>query len=288
MIGGIIGDIVGSVYEGKQWNKRDLPLFQTFPFEDVSDLLKNTKWVRTTPGWTDDSLCSLALFSAYKHKRSPVDEMVRLCKKHANEATGFGGNFTKWLDNPIPYESYANGSIMRIGFVNHLNLSFQEKLDLVYDNTIISHNHEDSIKAVIDFVTLIENIKDKTLEDKKLAISSYLHDTNWNETVESLHAKKVFDMNALVTFKQALTVVLESNSFEEVLKLACYVGGDTDTIACVAGNVAEHLWAIPMNFLILVFDTFYNKEVNDNELFELVDTFILNYSNAQVKQEDDE
>lgn len=288
MIGGIIGDIVGSVYEGKQWNKRDLSLFQTFPFEEVSDVLKNTKWVRTTPGWTDDSLCSLALFSAYHNKRSPVDEMVRLCKKHANEATGFGGNFTKWLDNPVPYGSYANGSIMRIGFVNHLNLSLQEKLDLVYDNTIISHNHEDSIKAVIDFVTLVEEIKDKNLTDKKAAILSYLHSVNWNETVESLHAKKVFDMNALVTFKQALTIVLESHSFEDVLKLSCYVGGDTDTIACVAGNIAEHLWDIPMNFVMLVFDTFYDKEVDDRELFELVNTFILNYSNTQVKQEDDE
>lgn len=80
MIGGIIGDIVGSVYEGKQWDKRDLELFQAFPFTDVSDILKNTKWVRTTPGWTDDSLCILALFSAYINKLSPVSELVRCCK----------------------------------------------------------------------------------------------------------------------------------------------------------------------------------------------------------------
>lgn len=235
MIGGIIGDIVGSVYEGKQWDKRDLELFQAFPFTDVSDVLKNAKWVRTTPGWTDDSLCTLALFSAYINKLSPVSELVRCCKKYATAATGFGGNFTKWLDNPVPYGSYANGSIMRIGFINHLDIPLQDKLDLAYDYTVISHNHEDSTTAVLDFVLLIEEIKDLTLLEKKAGIASYLKAVNWTETVETLHDKKVFDMNALVTFKQALTIVLESNSFEEVMKLSCYVGGDTDTIACVAG-----------------------------------------------------
>lgn len=287
MIGGIIGDIVGSVYEGKQWNRRDLELFQTFPFNDVSDVLKNTKWVRTTPGWTDDSLCSLALFSAYYYKRNPVEELIRLCKKHANEATGFGGNFTKWLDNPVPYGSYANGSIMRIGFVNHLNLTFQEKLDLAYDNTIISHNHDDSVKAVLDFVQLIENLKLLDIEEQKNIISNYLEKEDWHETVQSLHDKKTFDMNALITLKQALTIVLESNSFEDVLKLSCYVGGDTDTIACVAGNIAEHLWQIPFNLIELVFDTFFESSSEERELFDLVGLFILRYSNAQVKQEND-
>ena len=283
MIGGIIGDIIGSVYEGKQWDKRDLPLFQPFPFSDVSDVLKNTKWVRTTPGWTDDSLCTLALFSAYINKRSPVDELVRLCKKNATESTGFGGNFTKWLDNPVPYGSYANGSIMRIGFINHLDLTRQEKLDLVYDYTIISHNHDDSIKAVLDFVILIEEIKHLPLEEKKAAISSYLKAVEWNETVETLHNKKSFDMNALVTFKQALTIVLESNSFEEVMKLSCYVGGDTDTIACVAGNIAEHLWAIPTDLFNYMFDIFYTNKVDEMELFGLINLFILKYSTTVVK-----
>lgn len=283
MIGGIIGDIIGSVYEGKQWDKRDLELFQTFPFTDVSDVLKNTKWVRTTPGWTDDSLCTLALFSAYINKLSPVSELIRCCKKYANEATGFGGNFTKWLDNPVPYGSYANGSIMRIGFINHLDIPLQDKLDLAYDYTVISHNHEDSTTAVLDFVLLIEEIKDLTLPEKKAAITSYLKAVNWTETVETLHDKKVFDMNALVTFKQALTIVLESNSFEEVMKLSCYVGGDTDTIACVAGNIAEHLWTIPTDLVDYLFDVFYTDKIEEIELFGLINLFILNYSTFAVK-----
>lgn len=286
MIGGIIGDIVGSVYEGKQWDKRDLELFQAFPFTDVSDVLKNTKWVRTTPGWTDDSLCTLALFSAYINKLSPVSELVRCCKKYATDATGFGGNFTKWLDNPVPYGSYANGSIMRIGFINHLDIPLQDKLDLAYDYTVISHNHEDSTTAVLDFVLLIEEIKDLTLLEKKAGIASYLKAVNWTETVETLHDKKVFDMNALVTFKQALTIVLESNSFEEVMKLSCYVGGDTDTIACVAGNIAEHLWPIPTDLFDYLFDVFYTDKMEDMELFGLINLFILNYSISTVKDKE--
>lgn len=286
MIGGIIGDIVGSVYEGKQWDKRDLELFQAFPFTDVSDVLKNAKWVRTTPGWTDDSLCTLALFSAYINKLSPVSELVRCCKKYATAATGFGGNFTKWLDNPVPYGSYANGSIMRIGFINHLDIPLQDKLDLAYDYTVISHNHEDSTTAVLDFVLLIEEIKDLTLLEKKAGIASYLKAVNWTETVETLHDKKVFDMNALVTFKQALTIVLESNSFEEVMKLSCYVGGDTDTIACVAGNIAEHLWPIPTDLFDYLFDVFYTDKMEDMELFRLINLFILNYSISTVKDKE--
>jgi len=286
MIGGIIGDIIGSVYEGKQWDRRDLELFQTFPFTDVSDVLKNTKWVRTTPGWTDDSLCTLALFSAYINKLSPVSELVRCCKKYANEATGFGGNFTKWLDNPVPYGSYANGSIMRIGFINHLDIPLQDKLDLAYDYTIISHNHEDSTTAVLDFVILIEEIKNLTLAEKKAGIADYLKVVNWTETVESLHNKKAFDMNAWVTFKQALTIVLESNSFEEVMKLSCYVGGDTDTIACVAGNIAEHLWPIPTDLFDYLFDVFYTDKMEDMELFGLINLFILNHSTSIIKDKE--
>jgi ADP-ribosyl-[dinitrogen reductase] hydrolase len=274
MIGGIIGDIIGSVYEGKQWDKRDLPLFQEFPFTDVSNILANTKWVRTTPGWTDDSLCTLALFSAYVNKRDPVNELIRMCKQHATAATGFGGNFTKWLENPVPYGSYANGSIMRIGFINHLDIPLQDKLDLAYDYTIISHNHEDSITAVLDFVLLIEEIKDLTLSEKKAGIASYLKVVNWTETVETLHDKKVFDMNALVTFKQALTIVLESNSFEEVMRLSCYVGGDSDTIACVAGNIAQHLWSIPTALVDYMLNIFNENKTDQIELLTLIHSFL--------------
>lgn len=282
MIGGIVGDIIGSVYEGKQWNKRDLPLLQTYPFTDVSDVLNNTKWVRTTPGWTDDTLCTLALFSAFVNKLNPVNELVRLCKKHATEATGFGGNFTKWLDNPVPYGSYANGSIMRIGFINHLALTLKEKLELAYDYTVISHNHQDSIDAVSDYVRVVEQLKGLTLEDKKKVISDYLNQAKWTETVETLHDKKTFDMNALVTFKQALTIVLESNSFEEVMKLTCYVGGDTDTIACVAGNIAEYLWSIPQDLFDLMFETFYTDNIEEMELFSLITLFVLDYIDNTV------
>lgn len=306
MIGGIIGDVVGSVYEAYQWQRKDLPLFQSLPLETSNDLIclfkTNTKWKRTQYYWTDDTLCTLALYHAYIHQQDPVNSLVYFCKKYRSESIGFGGAFTSWLDNPVPYGSYANGAIMRIGFVPYLNLSLPDKLQLAQDYTNISHNHPDSLMAVNIFVEVcdylhhinnslsLEQIDDKVSERvdqqvnkttneqvnknvKENLYKEYLKTIllkhNYHETVETLHNKKSFEMNALTTIMQSLVIVYESNSIEEVLRNTFYVGGDCDTLACIACNIASHLYVLPEDLLSFSLTTLQQYP----DLNELVEHF---------------
>lgn len=274
MIAGCIGDIIGSVYEGRQWARKDLELIQPLPLNSifVPDLLKNTKWVRADYSWTDDSLCTLALYHAYINDKSPVESLVYFCKKYGDESIGFGGNFKKWLDNPVPYGSFANGSIMRIGFIPYLNLTLKEKLDLGISYTNISHNHQDSLNAVREFILLTHHLRLKTASNRFL-LNEVLNKYTFNKTVEMLHNEAKFEMNALQTFLQACVVVSESSHFEDVLKNCFYVGGDSDTLACVAANIASHVFTVPTELIHLV-DTKFKGYPDLNELLK---HFKINY-----------
>lgn len=248
MLAGIIGDVIGSVYEAQQWQRKDLSLIQSLPFDEnlVVPLLKNAKWVRQDYSWTDDTLCTLALYSAYIHKSDPVETMVYLCKKYFNESIGFGKSFNQWLDNPIPYESFGNGAIMRIGFIPFLNLNIQDKIQLGIDYTNISHNHKDSLAAVVDFILLCEWLKDdkKVKNFSKRSIQTMLNKYQYLHSVEDLHKAKSFEINALTTFLQACVIVLESQNMHEVLVNSFYVGGDSDTLACIACNLASMIYPL--------------------------------------------
>ena len=162
MIGGIIGDVIGSVYEGYQWQTKELELIQqdvVSKNKNIEPLLKNTKWVREQPSWTDDTLCSLALYSAYISKTNPSKTLQSLCLKYQNESIGFGKGFKLWLQDTKPYNSCGNGAIMRIGFIPFLNLSLREQKTLAIDYTNISHNHPRSIETVLDYLNFTDILK---------------------------------------------------------------------------------------------------------------------------------
>lgn len=143
MIAGIIGDIIGSVYEAHQWANKDISLIQSLPFDKaiIKPLFKEAKWVREDYSWTDDTLCTLALYKAFYTNSSPVSTMVELCKKYQNETIGFGRSFEKWLDNPVPYQSYGNGAVMRIDSSHicqfHLKIKFLLLMTIQKSHTIM-------------------------------------------------------------------------------------------------------------------------------------------------------
>jgi len=245
MLHGIVGDVIGSVYEAYQWKNKNLELLLTkeINYDFVTPFFKEAKWVRKSQSWTDDTLCTLALYNAYSKQESPIESMVHFCKKYKNESIGFGKAFEKWLDNPKPYASYANGSIMRVGFIPYLNISVEEKLKIGQQYTGISHNHFDCFKAVSSFIVISEKLKNG--EDYKKVIKEYLLENNYTKTVEDLHTDFKFEMNAMTTLLQSCVILLESNSFEEVLRNAFYVGGDSDTLGCVAGNLSSFVFELP-------------------------------------------
>jgi ADP-ribosylglycohydrolase len=275
MLGGIIGDVIGSVYEGHQWQRKDLELVlsnHVSEQKDIKPMFEKLKWVRKDQSWTDDTLCTLALYHAYLYNEDPTQTLVRVCKKYNDEATGFGKAFAKWLDDPVPYNSLGNGSIMRIGFIPYINKPLSVKLKLGHDYTAISHNHEDSFKAVESFITIcdaLQQAKEQGLEHKEI-LNEYLTANSIIDTVESLHKEFVFELNAKKTLNQAIVILSESHSFKDALANCFYVGGDSDTLACVVGNMAGIVYSIPNDLLSLSLNTLKPYP----ELNDLVNKFI--------------
>lgn len=208
--------------------------------------------VRKEYSWTDDTLCTLGLYAAYISKSDPTKVLQEYCMQYRSESIGFGKNFNNWIDNPVPYESFANGCLMRIGFIPYLDISLYEKFNVGYQYTAISHNHKESFEAVFGFILLSEELKNQTLKnfDKKYYLKRYLNKHNFHKTVNSMHEEQLFEMNAMQTLLQAIVIVYESSNMEEVYKNCFYVGGDCDTLACIAGNLASQIYSIPNNLLI--------------------------------------
>lgn len=277
MIGGIIGDVIGSVYEAHQWVSKDLPLIQTLPVDKTINIpnFKDTKWVRTNYGWTDDTLCTLGLYKAYIEKTDFAKTLQDVCVRNMNDSIGFGKNFKLWLDDIEPYNSYANGSIMRIGFIPFLPLSLSQKLTLGYEVTKISHNHLNSYQAVQDYITLCHALKEdlRYKDTSKQCLKTYLQNQEFDLTVEDMHEENRFELNAVYTLCQAVSIVYESNTFEEVLRNTFYVGGDSDTLATIACNIASIIYPIPEELM----NTAEIAMATNKELYDLVVHFSEKY-----------
>lgn len=126
---------------------------------------------------------------------------------------------------------------MRIGFIPYLDISLEEKLKIAQQYTGVSHNHADCFQAVSSFIVLSEKLKHNN--DYKTIIGDFLSQNNYFKTVEQLHSDFKFEMNAMITLLQSCVILIESKSYEELLKNAFYVGGDSDTLACIAGNLSS-------------------------------------------------
>lgn len=277
MLGGIVGDYVGSVYEAYQWKSKELELFSNTPVSEnpeIRPLFENTKWVRNNNNWTDDTLCTLGLYKAFLNNTDPTKTLIEVCTKYEDPNTGFGKSFGKWLLDPKPYNSYANGSIMRLGFLPFMPISLSEKLKKSFEYTEITHNHQESFEAVTHYIILMQNLIEYPLSERKDVIMSYLLEHGNVKTLNDYHNEFKFELHANKTLHQAVTAVYFSDSFVSTLKNCFYIGGDCDTMACVAGNIASLLYPIPDSLLKLVLENLKQNE----ELYGLALHFKQNYS----------
>lgn len=277
MIGGIIGDVIGSVYEAHQWVSKDLPLIQTLPVDKSINVpnFKDTKWVRTNYGWTDDTLCTLGLYKAYIDKTDFAETLQDVCVRNLNDSIGFGKSFKNWLTDIQPYNSYANGCIMRIGFIPFLPLTLSQKISLGHEVTKISHNHLNSYQAVQDYITLCHALKEDVSKNDttKNVLKTYLKNQEFEFDVEAMHENNRFELNSVYTLCQAVAIVYESKSFEEVLRNTFYVGGDSDTLATIACNIASIIYPIPPELMQIG----ELAMATNQELYDLVVHFSENY-----------
>ena len=241
MIGAIIGDIIGSVYEFK---------------DNVKD--KNFKLFVSYAMTTDDSIMTLAVGQALVNTYGEKDivkiqeELVKQLQKFGREYPygGYGLRFKKWLkeDNPQPYNSYGNGSGMRVSSVAWLYDNLEDVNKYAEITASVSHNHPEGIKGACAIASAIYLARqNKTKEE----IKKYIEDTFGYsfEPISEVRKWHTFDETCQVTVPIAIQAFFEGKDFEDVLINAIYAGGDTDTIACMACSIAEAYYEIPDKFL---------------------------------------
>ena len=244
MLGAIIGDIVGS------------------RFEFVDDIRRRKDFVLFTPSCapTDDSLMTLAVAEALLLskgdigilKKKVISSMKRVAHSHPN--TCWGERFHHWLfeeADPKPYNSFGNGAGMRISPVGWVADSEDEVKELSRIVTEVSHDHPEGIKgaeAVAMAVYLARIGNDKTEMRKRLGeYYPQLNDESF--TIKNIHGRYGYDeAGSWVTCQgsvpQALIAFLDSESFEDAIRNAVCIGGDSDTIGAMAGAVAEAYYGV--------------------------------------------
>lgn len=255
MIGAIIGDIVGSAYEFHNIKTKAFPLFSA-KSRFTDDTVMTCAVAETLMQYIDEkerhkkkALQNWPYFAP--EDTEPLSEMAKKVFHEMGRPyprCGFGGRFWKWMysDTWVPYGSCGNGSAMRISAVGDIADSVETAKILSYSLTCITHDHPEGLKgaeaAAVAKVLLKEG---KTLNQVEAYINDHYY--NLDKTVSELRNETNGHGAELcqVSMPQAFTCLFEGDSFEDVIRNCISIGGDSDTIAAIAGGIAEAVYPVP-------------------------------------------
>lgn len=238
MIGAIAGDIIGSPYEFDRGNKtKDFPLFSDkshFTDDTVMTIAVGLALINSSINKSDDAI-----------KANIIDSMIRMGKEYPN--VGYGSRFSMWLRSNThhPYQSYGNGSAMRVSSVAWLYQDIATVRRMARLSAEVTHNHPEGIKgaeAVACAVFLA-----RTTHDKKV-IREYIGSTfhyDLTRTCDEIRPTYHHVETCMQTVPEAITAFLEGETFEDVIRTAVSLGGDCDTLTCIAGSIAEGFYGVP-------------------------------------------
>ena len=238
MYGAILGDMIGSPYEFDQGNKsKDFPLFSE----------------RST--FTDDTVMTLAVGWVFLDAQPNADEwwirfrlikeMQRYGKQYPN--AGYGGMFRRWLRerDPQPYNSYGNGSAMRVSAVGWLYNDIETVRKMARLSAEVSHNHPEGIKGAQAVAAAIFLARTGST---KAEIKAYIEENfhyDLSRTCDEIRPDYYHVESCQETVPEAITAFLEGENFEDVIRTAVSLGGDCDTVAAIAGSIAEGFYSVP-------------------------------------------
>ena len=237
MIGAILGDIVGSIYEFDNIKTKDFELFDKECF------------------FTDDSVMTISIAEAlmrYENidenniddfKEKLIDVMHEIGIKYPD--CGYGGHFLMWilLGKREPYNSFGNGSAMRVSSVGWYARTLEEAELIARITAEVSHNHPEGIKgAVATAGAVFLAITGASMDEIKQYISKYY---TIDFTIDEIRPTYDYDITCQGTVPQAMQAFFESKSFEDAIRNVISIGGDSDTLAAITGAVAEAYYGIP-------------------------------------------
>ena len=238
MIGAILGDIIGSPYEFDQGNKtKDFPLFS----KDST--------------FTDDTVMTIAVADAFLPVQSKMEDktirqrLVMKIQKYGRlyPHAGYGGRFRHWLRdrNPQPYNSWGNGSAMRVSSVGWLYNDLETVRRMARLSADVTHNHPEGIKGAEAVASAIFLARTGSTKDE---IKNYIGENfhyDLSRTCDEIRPNYRHVESCQETVPEAITAFLEGESFEDVIRTAVSLGGDCDTLTCIAGSIAEAYYGVP-------------------------------------------
>jgi len=223
MLGAIAGDIIGSVYEFDRTKQKDFALFTA------------------QSSFTDDSILSVAVADVILHSGDYATAIKRYAQKYPNPMGGYGARFSQWAqsDSLQPYNSWGNGSAMRVSPIGFAYDTMAQVLDAAEQSAAVTHNHPEGIKgaqATAAAVFIARNQRDKQ------AIKSFVEQTfgyNLSRTLSDIRPTYSFCESCQGSVPESIIAFLESTDFEDAIRNAISLGGDTDTMGAITGGIAE-------------------------------------------------
>lgn len=229
MLGAVIGDIVGSVYEFNNYRKKDFaPFFHPKAF------------------FTDDTVCTVAVADALIHDRHPGEAIKDWGTRYWDNG-GWGRSFALWLgsDSLDAYGSYGNGAAMRVAPAGLMAKSLEESVLLGLKVTEVTHNHPEGLKGGAATAAAVYLAKTGVPQEEIRAYITEKFGYELSMTVDEIRPTYRFNETCQETVPQALVCVLEATDFEDALRNAISIGGDSDTIGAIVGGIAEAMFGIP-------------------------------------------
>lgn len=232
MIGAIIGDIAGSSYEFDNTSDYNFPMFT-----DEKD-------------FTDDTICTVAVADAILNHIDYQASLRRWCRKYPHPKGEYGSNFSNWVmcPDPYPYNSFGNGSAMRVSPIAWLFDNEQEVREQAKSSAAITHNHPEGIKGAVAIAVAIFRMR--TAATKSSTIFENVAKEFYGDNIFSnLPERGFFDVTCQGCVPLSLFLASLATGFEDAIRLAVSYGGDTDTVGAIVGSLAEAQYAIPINMV---------------------------------------
>lgn len=234
MLGAVIWDIVGSRFEWHNHRSKDFELFSEKCF------------------FTDDSVMTLAICKALLNCNEDYESLNKqavLCMQETGRPyprCGYGGRFFGWMysDKPEPYNSFGNGAAMRVSGCGFVAKTLDEAKMLSRKVTEVTHNHPEGIKgAEATTVAIYMARSGKSIDEIKAFINENYYPMDF--TLDEIRFTYQFNETCQGTVPQALMAFFESSDFEDAVRNAISIGGDSDTLAAITGSIAEAYYGIP-------------------------------------------
>ena len=221
MLGAIVGDIIGSIYEFNNHLSKEFPLF--------GGKCK----------FTDDTVLTVAVADCLMSNGNYAKYIKNYARKYTGR--GYGGRFRQWIssDSLEPYNSWGNGSAMRVSAVG---FAFDDLKSVVAESkrsAEVTHNHPEGIKGAQATAVAILMARKGQSKEKIKAVLSKSFGYDLDRTVDEIRPVYIFNESCQETVPEAIIAFLESTDFEDAIRNAVSLGGDTDTLTCITGGIAE-------------------------------------------------